>query len=39
MKLLHIGIILLLGACSVDKEVTPPAPTHFPATLRARNEG
>ena len=28
MKLLHIGMILLLGACSVDKEVTPPAPTH-----------
>ncbi len=30
MKLLHIGMILLLGACSVDKEVTPPTPTPTP---------
>ena len=31
MKLLHIGMILLLGACSVDKEVTTPTPTPEPS--------
>ena len=30
MKLLHIGMILLLGSCSVDKEVTPPTLTPTP---------